>query len=142
MKNEPLLKNNFSGLQHLGIPVTNLDQSVSFYARLGFTRVLSSQVHETAGTIHVAMMKRDNVIVELYQLVGKELEELRSRSDGHIDHIAFDVKDVEKAFEELRVAGFETIEEEPVSLNFWDKGCKYFAIRGPNGEKLEFNQIL
>jgi lactoylglutathione lyase len=99
-------------------------------------------VPDPAGAIHVAMMKRDNVIVELYQLVGKELEELRSRSDGHIDHIAFDVKDIEKAFGELRVAGFETIEEEPVFLDFWDKGCKYFAIRGPNGEKLEFNQIL
>lgn len=140
--NEILLKNNFNGLQHLGIPVTNLEQSVSFYTRLGFTRVLTSQVPDPAGTIHVAMMKRDNVIVELYQLAGKELEELRSRSDGHIDHIAFDVKDIEKAFVELRVAGFKTIEEEPGSLNFWDKGCKYFAIRGPNGEKLEFNQIL
>ena len=142
MGNEILLKNNFNGLQHLGIPVTNLEKSVIFYTKLGFTRVLTSKVPDSAGTIHVAMMKRDNVIVELYQLVGKELEELRSRSDGHIDHIAFDVKDIEKAFGELRVAGFETIEEEPVFLDFWDKGCKYFAIRGPNGEKLEFNQIL
>jgi lactoylglutathione lyase len=142
MGNETLLKNNFSGLQHLGIPVTNLDKSVLFYTRLGFNRVLSAQVPEPAGTIHVAMMKRDNVIVELYQLTGKELEELRSRSDGHIDHIAFDVKDIDKAFGELKAAGFDTIEDEPVFLGFWDRGCKYFAIRGPDGEKLEFNQIL
>ena len=142
MGNEILLKNNLNGLQHLGIPVTNLDHSVSFYNKLGFNHVLSAQVPDPAGLIQVAMMKRDNVIVELYQIIGKDLEELRSRSDGHIDHIAFDVKDIDKAFGELKVAGFEIIQDEPVSLDFWDKGCKYFAIRGPNGEKLEFNQIL
>ena len=142
MKSEILLKDNFRGLQHLGIPVTNLEKSVSFYTKLGFNRVLKAQVNEPTGIVHVAMMKRENVIVELYQLTGEELEELRSRSDGHIDHVAFDVKDIDAAFSELKSAGFETIEDSPVFLDFWDKDCKYFAIRGPNGEKLEFNQIL
>jgi len=104
--------------------------------------VLAAQVPEPSGIIQVAMMKRDNVIVELYQLTGEELEELRSRSDGHIDHVAFDVKDIDLAFSEIEAAGFETIEDSPVFLDFWDNGCKYFAIRGPDGEKLEFNQIL
>jgi lactoylglutathione lyase len=27
-------------------------------------------------------------------------------------------------------------------LAFWSKGCKYFNILGPDGERLEFNQIL
>lgn len=137
-----MLKDNFQGLQHLGIPVTNLEQSVSFYFKLGFNHVLTAQVTEHTGIIHVAMMKRDNVIVELYQLIGEELEALRSRSDGHIDHVAFNVNDIDEAFSELKAAGFETIEDSPVLLDFWDKGCKYFAIRGPSGEKLEFNQIL
>jgi len=139
---EILLIDNFRGIQHLGIPVTNLEQSVSFYNKLGFNRVLAAQVPEPSGIIQVAMMKRDNVIVELYQLTGEELEELRSRSDGHIDHVAFDVKDIDLAFSEIEAAGFETIEDSPVFLDFWDNGCKYFAIRGPDGEKLEFNQIL
>lgn len=142
MGNNTLLKNNFRGIQHIGIPVTNLEQSVSFYTRLGFIRVLTSEVPEPAGVVKVAMMKRDNAIVELYQVVGKELEELRSRTDGHIDHIAFDVKDIDEAFSEFMAAEFETIEDNPVFLGFWDRGCKYFAIRGPDGEKLEFNQIL
>jgi len=142
MGNMTLLKNNFRGIQHLGIPVTNLEQSVSFYTRLGLKHVLAAQVPSPAGAIQVAMMKRDSVIVELYQLTGQELEEVRSRSDGHIDHIAFDVNDINKAFSDLKAAGFETIENEPVFLDFWKKGCKYFAIRGPDGEKLEFNQIL
>jgi lactoylglutathione lyase len=27
-------------------------------------------------------------------------------------------------------------------LPFWKNGCKYFNITGPDGERLEFNQIL
>jgi lactoylglutathione lyase len=82
------------------------------------------------------------MIIELYQLTPKDLDELRSRKDGHIDHIAFDVADVDAAFREMQEAGMECLEEAPVLLDFWERGCKYFAIRGPDGEKLEFNQIL
>jgi lactoylglutathione lyase len=137
-----LLEGNLNGLQHLGIPVINLDRSVIFYERLGFERVMSAEVPVDEDAIKVAMMKHGNVIMELYQLTGEELEELRTRKDGHIDHVALHVEDIDKAFKELRSAGFETLEDEPAFLDFWENGCKYFAIRGPDGEKLEFNQIL
>ncbi len=99
-------------------------------------------VPEENDTILVAMMEQKGVIIELYQVTKNDLLELKSRKDGHVDHIAFDVDDVEKAFRELKEAGFTMVEEKPVFLNFWDKGCKYFAIRGLDGEKLEFNQIM
>jgi len=136
------LKGNFRGLQHLGIPVTNLDRSVGFYSRLGFAKIHSAHVDESSGQVLVAFMEQRGVIIELYQVTENEREMIRSRSDGHIDHIAFDVEDVEEAFQELSAAGFEMVEEKPVLLNFWKRGCKYFAVRGPDGEKLEFNQIL
>ena len=136
------LQDNFKGLQHLGIPVTGLETSVDFYTRIGFNRILSAHVDETGGRVLVAFMEQQGVVIELYQVTEKEREEIRSRRDGHIDHIAFDVADVEMAFQELQAAGFEMVEEKPVFLDFWDKGCKYFAIRGPDGEKLEFNQVL
>ncbi len=142
MEKVSLLQNNLGGIQHLGIPVSDLDRSVKFYESLGFKRVLSSEVIEKEGNVQVAMMQHNNAIIELYQLYGTELEELKSRTDGHIDHIAFNVKDIDKAFEEIKAAGFETIEDKPVFLDFWKNGCKYFAIRGPEGEKLEFNEIL
>jgi lactoylglutathione lyase len=34
------------------------------------------------------------------------------------------------------------MEDKPVFLPFWKKGCKYFNILDPDGERLEFNQIL
>jgi lactoylglutathione lyase len=138
------LQGNFKGFQHLGVPVTNLQVSVDFYSKLGFRRILSSSVEvpEENDRVLVAMMEQSQAVVELYQVTLKEMAELKSRKDGHIDHIAFDVADVEKAFLELKNAGFDMVEDNPVFLNFWEKGCKYFAIRGPDGEKLEFNQIM
>lgn len=141
--NKQLLSLNIKGLQHIGIPVTNLQKSVAFYEQLGFERVMRAQVlQDKDAPIEVGMIKLGKIVIELYQLSGVEWRELSSRTDGHIDHIAFDVEDVDKAFEEIIEAGFEIIEDKPVFLDFWKNGCKYFAIRGPDGEKLEFNQIL
>lgn len=138
------LQDNFNGLQHLGLPVSNLKASAEFYESLGFKRIMTSQVDviEEKDTIHVAMMERQGVIIELYQVTKKDMIALKSRKDGHVDHIAFDVADVDKAFHELKEAGFTMVEEKPIFLDFWEKGCKYFAIRGLDGEKLEFNQIM
>jgi catechol 2,3-dioxygenase-like lactoylglutathione lyase family enzyme len=144
MESSKHLKGNFRGMQHIGIPVTNLTVSVDFYSSLGFKRILASSVPvpEENDAILVAMMEQNGVIIELYQVTRKEIQNLRKRKDGPVDHIAFDMKDVEKAFYELKNAGFTLIEEKPVFLDFWEKGCKYFAIRGPDGEKLEFNEII
>jgi 4-hydroxyphenylpyruvate dioxygenase-like putative hemolysin len=90
----------------------------------------------------MAMMQQGAMIIEIYQMPPKELEEVRSRGNGHIDHIAFDVSDIDEAFIELKNAGFNVIEEAPVFLPFWKNGCRYFNITGPDKERLEFNQIL
>ena len=142
MNSKNFLEGNFRGLQHLGIPVTNLETSVDFYTRLGFKRILAAHVDESGGRVLVAFMEQCGVIIEFYQVTEKERSDIRARNDGHIDHVAFDVADVEEAFQELKSAGFEMVQEKPVFLDFWKRGCKYFAIRGPDGEKLEFNQIL
>lgn len=40
------------------------------------------------------------------------------------------------------LAGYKILESAPVFLQFWKNGCKYFNIIGPDGERLEFNQVL
>ncbi len=90
----------------------------------------------------VAMMKLGTIIIELYQMPGSELKEIRNRDNGHIDHIAFDVDDIDIAFNEMKMASFNILEEAPVFLSFWKNGCRYFNITGPDSERLEFNQIL
>jgi 4-hydroxyphenylpyruvate dioxygenase-like putative hemolysin len=82
------------------------------------------------------------MIIELYQMPDGGLAEIRNRKNGHIDHIAFDVDAIDSTFEVVTKNGFTILESEPVFLSFWENGCKYFNITGPDGERLEFNQIL
>lgn len=94
------------------------------------------------GSGKVAMMQLGSMIMELYQLPDDHLPEIATRDNGHIDHVAFDVDDIDAAWRELMLNGFTIIEDAPVFLSFWKNGCKYFNITGPDGERLEFNQIL
>jgi lactoylglutathione lyase len=121
-------------LQHVGIPVTDIKTSIAFYEKLGFHNAMSATFtfNEEDG----------GIILELYQMPETELQKIRARKDGHVDHIAFDVDDVEATFLTLKNAGYQVMEPQPVFLAFWKNGCKYFNILGPDGERLEFNQIL
>ena len=129
-------------IQHTGIPVTNLAASKAFYASLGFTDAMTSTFPHPEGTGHVCMMQRGDITLELYEFPAAALAEIRARSNGHIDHIAFDVPDIDAVFRTLSSAGYNVLEPTPVFLPFWATGCKYFNITGPDGERLEFNQIL
>lgn len=129
-------------LQHAGIPVSDIRVSEEFYNGLGFTNIMESEfILEDKSGICI-MMENNGAMVELYQLPDHMLDEIKTRKDGHVDHIAFDVDDVDKAFETLKNASYTVLEDKPVQLSFWKNGCKYFNILGPDGEKLEFNQIL
>ncbi len=129
-------------LQHTGIPVTSIERSQKFYESLGFQVVMEAPFHLPEGSGNCIMMKHETVLIELYQLPEALKASISSRHDGHIDHIAFDVDDVDLAFESLTNAGYHIIEPSPVTLKFWEKGCRYFNITGPDGERLEFNQVL
>jgi lactoylglutathione lyase len=70
------------------------------------------------------------------------LDSVKQLQSGRIDHIAFDINDIDETFNLLKSEGFAVVEAEPVHLNFWKNGCRYFYIHGPDGERLEFCQIL
>jgi len=129
-------------IQHIGIPVTNLLASINFYQQLGFESVMESSFDYNGGKGKVAMMQSGDIIIELYQMPDAELPEIKARGNGHVDHVAFDVDDIDDVFKQLNEAGFTVLESAPVFLPFWKNGCKYFNILGPDGERLEFNQIL
>lgn len=134
----PVKINSF---QHLGIPVTNLQNSIHFYERLGFQSAMDSAFDMNGRQGQVAMMKRDTMIIEIYQFPEPEVAEIASRRNGHVDHMAFDVDDIHETFRQLKEEGYKLLETEPVFLPFWKNGCTYFNIEGPDGERLEFNQI-
>ncbi len=130
-------------LQHVGIPVTDIKRSEAFYQSLGFKNNMQANfqyaVNEKGTCI---MMQLGSITLELYEMPEPDNSEVRNRKNGHIDHIAFDVADINLTFQTLHTAGFYSIEAAPVKLDFWKSGCMYFNILGPDGERLEFNQIL
>ena len=129
-------------LQHIGLPITNLENSKKFYERLGFLPVMDSTfIHEGAEG-KVSMMQLNTIVLELYQMPEPELSRVKQRNDGRIDHIAFDVDDIDATYKLVQDEGFSIIESAPVYLGFWKNGCKYFNISGPDAERLEFNKIL
>lgn len=136
------MKPKINHLQHVGLPVTNLENSESFYKRLGFLPVMNATFMYGGAEGKVSMMQLNNIVLELYQMPEPELINIKLRKDGRIDHIAFDVDNIDATFKLLKEEGFSVIEESPVHLPFWKNGCRYFNISGPDGERLEFNQIL
>ncbi len=132
----------FNHIQHIGIPVTDLIKSQKFYKKLGFDNVMEAPFEQENEKGICVMMRSGTIVIELYQLPEKFLDEIKTRKNGHIDHIAFDVPDIDAAFTWIKTAGLQPLEPEPVFLQFWKNGCKYFNITGPDGERLEFNQIL
>ena len=119
-----------SGLQHIGIPTLDLTKSICFYKDLGF---------------HVLYLNQDKRAVFLeYKGLVLEFWETDSTglSSGAIDHIALDVVDIEAVFCEISALQYEIITEGIQKLPFWDNGVKFFAIVGPNKERIEFCQKL
>ena len=65
------------------------------------------------------MMKLNEMIIELYQMPDRELAEIRSRKNGHIDHIAFDVDDIDTTFADTKKAmGFHYRRSNPYFFLF------------------------
>ena len=121
-----------TGLQHIGLPTNDMAATVAFYQSLGFELVHKA---DNAGET-VCFLQLAGVCIEAYEN-GKA-----TGKAGAIDHIALDVDDIEAAWEAVRAAGYPTREEKIQTLPFWSKGVRFFNIQGPNGETVEFGQIL
>lgn len=128
------LKQFSEGVQHIGIPVSDIDKTIEFYESLGFEPALITE--NKPANERVAFMRLGNLIIEAY---GNKSTEKRS---GTIDHIALDVKNIDALYESIRNEGHRIVEEKVMSLPFWKNGVKFFTILGPDNEKIEFCEKL
>ncbi len=133
---------NLGGWAHLGIPVVDIRKSKKFYQQFGFEVLMDADVPIGDRAIKISIVEKGGLFLEFYQLLEEDLPGIRNRKDGHIDHVALNVKDIDKAFAELKAAGFILLEAGPVQLPGWENGVKYISFRGPNNEKIELNQRL
>ena len=134
------IQENVTGLQHLGIPAVNLEESIRWYTEvLGFENIEDKVIPDRC---HAAFLKKGNLVLEIYQEDEEAIREVASRNHGHIDHLALNVTDVKAAFEEMKKTGCTMLDTEIQSLPFFENGVAWFTVLGPSGEKVEFNQFL
>lgn len=126
------VKDFCTGVQHIGIPTNNLDETIRFYEQLGFNVALKTQNGEEA----VAFLQLHNLVIETYENRSAVLQA------GAIDHIAIDVKKIDALFETVKAKGFHLLDNQVNALPFWENGVRFFTILGPNKEKIEFCERL
>ena len=108
--------------------------TIAFYEKLGF-EIAFRTVNEAADE-KVAFLKLGTLVIETYENKAAALK------PGAIDHVAIDVKNIEKVHEMITGAGLNTTQDEVHFLPFWENGVRFFTIEGPNKGKVEFSQYL
>lgn len=127
------IKEFTTGVQHIGIPTNDIKKTIEFYKALGFEVAFRT----VNGTEEVAFLQLHNLMIETYQNHQAKMEY------GAIDHIAINVKHIDKIFAEIKGNGTFTLLDSQVNgLPFWENGVKFFTIEGPNKEKIEFCEKL
>ena len=125
-------KNYATGLQHIGIPTSDMEATITFYEKLGF-----ETAYETINQgDRVVFLKLDHLVIEAYESSDIKM------TTGAIDHIAIDVKDIEAVWNCINGSDLNSTEDTIHFLPFWENGVRYFTIEGPNHEKIEFSQYL
>ncbi len=126
------IKDFCTGIQHIGIPTNDIEETIRFYEQLGFqVAFLTRNGDET-----VAFLRLHNLIIETYENKSAVMQA------GAIDHLSLDVKDIDTLFELIKQKGFSLLDEHVNKLPFWDNGVRFFTISGPNKEKIEFCEKL
>ena len=84
-----------TGIQHVGIPTADLEQTMAFYQSLGFER--TGLFHN--GENRCAFMRLGNLTIETWE------GDPTNPTAGAINHISLNTTDVEKAFAAAKQQG-------------------------------------
>ena len=127
-------KYGVTGIAHIGIPTNDMEKTIEFYRNLGF-QVLLETYNEKACE-KVAFLQLQNYCIETFE------NHQAVMADGAYQHVALDVADINAAYDRICAEGHKIITNGIEALPFWENGVKFFMIKGPNEEKIEFCQKL
>lgn len=131
-----------TGLQHIGILVPDAEAAAKWYIeKSNFEKKGELTVQ---GSRVIFVYSRDTkVMCELIQRPAGSREAAEVEKNGaRIDHIAYEVEDIEKEFAHAKDGGMDIIEGIVEVPEFWDNGFRYFLVYGAGGEKVEYCRVL
>ena len=121
-----------TGVQHIVLPTLDMAATLAFYQGLGF-----KIAYETVnGGCRVVFLRLGSLTIETYESPDAV------QSVGAIAHVALNVTDVDAVWKLANQTGLRLLDPEIRFLPFWEKGTRFFNVLGPNGEIVEFSQIL
>ena len=101
-------------VDHIGIAVKNLDETLKFYEDILGMKCVEKEVVEDQ-KVKVAFLPIGDTEVELLESTDEDgpiAKFIEKKGEG-IQHIAYKVDDIEKAIEEFKEKGIRTIDENP-----------------------------
>lgn len=101
-------------IEHLGIAVRSLEESIPVYERLLNTKCYKKEVVESENVV-TAFFQTSNNKIELLQATSDEsaiAKFIEKRGEG-IHHVAYSVNDIFSEMERLRNNGFRLLSEKP-----------------------------
>jgi len=118
--------------RYVGIRVKDLDRSVDFYTRLLGMKVKQRlKIKETKGEIVDLVSEDERFTLELNHYEKDSPHNTTYVVGEGLDHLAFDVDDLDKAIEELRTAGYHPI------LQVKTQDSRWAYVEDPNGIWIE-----
>jgi methylmalonyl-CoA/ethylmalonyl-CoA epimerase len=99
-------------IDHIGIAVKNLEETVAFYRQVMGLEVSSSEVFNG---MKIAFLRIGDSELELLEDLtpdGAIARHVAKRGEG-MQHVAYRVDDIEQALQDMRTKGIELIDERP-----------------------------
>lgn len=105
---------NVLKVDHIGIAVKNLDETLKFYTDILGLKCQGTEVVEEQ-KVKVAFLPVGDTEVELLESTTEDgpIAKFIEKNGEGVQHIAFKVDDIEAAIEEMKAKGMQMIDEKP-----------------------------
>jgi len=124
---------------HVGVAVKSVDQMLAIYGKIGDFQVKMTEV--PGQKARIAMLRAGETSVEFLEPTSEDstlAKFIRERGEG-LHHIAFEVDDIEKTTEELKMRGFRFIYDKPADGKFGSR-VNFIHPKSTGGVLVELTQ--
>lgn len=130
------------GVNHIGLIVPSVDEAEKWYCQVAGFEKKAEFYTGLIKAVFVYSESADTMLELIQHPDSSEIAQKVQAAGGFIDHIAFEVEDIEKEFEAaVHHPDLEIIEGIVHIKEFWDKGFDYFLLRAAGGEKIEYCKV-
>nr|WP_325217832.1 VOC family protein [uncultured Oscillibacter sp.] len=125
------------GLGHVAVYTRDIEESITFYEKLGGSVKDRGGVPTPEGEKKLALVSFGGITLELIQSPGA-----MPMGEGNVPHFAILVDDLDAAAVAVRAAGVQFLTPEKKVLPDLFGGLQNWFFAGPSGEQIELLQML